>query len=102
MSGQPGEDKLYRQRISEHLSSGGHHARETDKHDHSAGHGHDAHAHHHEGQDEHVRTGDTLRDPVCGMTVLATPDTPHLEHHGETVYFCCDGCRTKYLAQVGP
>jgi xanthine dehydrogenase accessory factor len=38
----------------------------------------------------------TAVDPICGMTVLATPDTPHLEHDGETVYFCCDGCRTKY------
>ena len=31
MSGQPGEDKRYRQRISEHVSSGGHHAYETAK-----------------------------------------------------------------------
>jgi xanthine dehydrogenase accessory factor len=38
----------------------------------------------------------TAVDPICGMTVLAAPDTPHLEHDGETVYFCCDGCRTKY------
>jgi xanthine dehydrogenase accessory factor len=38
----------------------------------------------------------TAVDPICGMTVLATPDTPHLEHDGDTVYFCCDGCRTKY------
>ncbi len=38
----------------------------------------------------------TAVDPVCGMTVLATPATPHLEHDGQTVYFCCDGCRTKY------
>jgi xanthine dehydrogenase accessory factor len=38
----------------------------------------------------------TAVDPVCGMTVLAVPDTPHLEHHGETVYFCCDGCKTRF------
>jgi xanthine dehydrogenase accessory factor len=38
----------------------------------------------------------TAVDPICGMTVLASDDTPHLEHDGETVYFCCDGCRTKY------
>ena len=38
----------------------------------------------------------TAVDPVCGMTVLATPETPHLEHDGETVYFCCDGCKTKF------
>ena len=41
-------------------------------------------------------TAATAVDPICGMTVLATPDTPHLQHDGETVYFCCDGCRTKY------
>jgi xanthine dehydrogenase accessory factor len=38
----------------------------------------------------------TAVDPICGMTVLATADTPQLEHDGETVYFCCDGCKTKY------
>ena len=38
----------------------------------------------------------TAVDPVCGMTVLATQDTPHVEHDGETVYFCCDGCKAKY------
>jgi xanthine dehydrogenase accessory factor len=38
----------------------------------------------------------TAVDPICGMTVLAKPETPHLEHDGATVYFCCDGCRTEY------
>ncbi|MGH2941781.1 MAG: XdhC family protein [Solirubrobacteraceae bacterium] len=38
----------------------------------------------------------TAIDPICGMTVLATPDTPHLEHDGETVYFCCEGCLKRY------
>lgn len=35
-------------------------------------------------------------DPICGMTVAATPDTPHLEHNGETVYFCCEGCKQRF------
>ncbi len=35
-------------------------------------------------------------DPICGMTVMAADSTPHLEHDGETVYFCCEGCRTRY------
>jgi xanthine dehydrogenase accessory factor len=35
-------------------------------------------------------------DPVCGMTVAVTADTPSLAHGGETVYFCCAGCRTKF------
>ena len=38
----------------------------------------------------------TAVDPICGMTVLALPDTPHVEHAGETVYFCCDGCKDKF------
>jgi xanthine dehydrogenase accessory factor len=35
-------------------------------------------------------------DPICGMTVMAEPGTPHVEHEGETVYFCCEGCKTKF------
>jgi xanthine dehydrogenase accessory factor len=38
-------------------------------------------------------------DPICGMTVAATPETPHLEHNGETVYFCCEGCKTKFESE---
>jgi len=38
----------------------------------------------------------TAVDPICGMTVAATADTPHTEHNGETVYFCCEGCKTKF------
>jgi len=34
----------------------------------------------------------TALDPVCGMTVAVTHSTPSLEHDGETVYFCCEGC----------
>ncbi|OXY95016.1 XdhC family protein [Streptomyces diastatochromogenes] len=32
-------------------------------------------------------------DPVCGMTVAITPDTPSLDRAGSTVYFCGPGCR---------
>jgi xanthine dehydrogenase accessory factor len=35
-------------------------------------------------------------DPICGMTVAADATTPHVEHEGETVYFCCDGCKAKF------
>jgi xanthine dehydrogenase accessory factor len=35
-------------------------------------------------------------DPICGMTVAAVPSTPHVEHEGETVYFCCEGCKDKF------
>ena len=38
-------------------------------------------------------------DPICGMTVAAVASTPSLEHEGETVYFCCEGCRAAFEAQ---
>jgi xanthine dehydrogenase accessory factor len=38
----------------------------------------------------------TAVDPVCGMTVLATDDTLHVEHDGETVYFCRDECKATF------
>jgi xanthine dehydrogenase accessory factor len=38
----------------------------------------------------------TAIDPICGMTVVVDADTPRVEHEGETVYFCCAGCRTKF------
>ena len=38
-------------------------------------------------------------DPICGMTVAAVAATPSIEFEGETVYFCCEGCRTKFAAQ---
>jgi len=38
----------------------------------------------------------TAVDPICGMTVIATPDTPHVEHDGATVYFCCEGCKANF------
>jgi xanthine dehydrogenase accessory factor len=40
-------------------------------------------------------------DPICGMEVVVTPDAVSAVVDGEAVYFCCDGCRTRYLAQVG-
>jgi xanthine dehydrogenase accessory factor len=39
---------------------------------------------------------ETAVDPICGMTVVAVADTPHVEHDGETVYFCCEGCKKKF------
>ncbi len=38
-------------------------------------------------------------DPVCGMTVAAVAGTPSLERDGETIYFCCDGCKAKFEAE---
>jgi len=46
-----------------------------------------------------ARTPVVSVDPICGMTVAAVPGTPSVEHDGETVYFCCEGCKTKFEAQ---
>ncbi|XHR29187.1 MAG: heavy metal translocating P-type ATPase [Chthoniobacteraceae bacterium] len=37
-------------------------------------------------------------DPICGMTVDAS-SLIRAERDGETFYFCCEHCRTKFLAQ---
>jgi xanthine dehydrogenase accessory factor len=38
-------------------------------------------------------------DPICGMTVAAVASTPSLTRGGETIYFCCEGCKSKFEAQ---
>jgi xanthine dehydrogenase accessory factor len=37
-------------------------------------------------------------DPVCGMTVAAVDSSAHATVDGVTRWFCCDGCRTAFLA----
>ena len=40
----------------------------------------------------------TLKDPVCGMTV--TEKSPHVfKHKDKPIYFCSAGCRTKFVAE---
>lgn len=38
------------------------------------------------------------RDPVCGMAVDPAAGKPSCEHAGQTVHFCHDGCRDKFVA----
>ncbi len=45
------------------------------------------------------RAATTAVDPICGMTVTVTGRTLSLEHEGETVYFCAEGCRRAFAAQ---
>jgi xanthine dehydrogenase accessory factor len=40
-------------------------------------------------------------DPVCGMTVVVGPDTPHLVVDGADVWFCGTGCRDRYAQTAG-
>jgi xanthine dehydrogenase accessory factor len=46
-----------------------------------------------------VSVAATAVDPICGMTVAAVAGTLSVEHEGETVYFCCEGCKAKFEAQ---
>jgi P-type Cu+ transporter len=55
----------------------------------TAGHNH----HHH---DAPAKGG--VIDPVCGMTVAPNAGKPHVDYQGQTYHFCCNGCRTKFLA----
>ena len=45
-----------------------------------------------------VAAGAIVRDPVCGMIVDPNGGKPTVELDGHTYYFCCEGCRTKFLA----
>jgi xanthine dehydrogenase accessory factor len=40
----------------------------------------------------------TAIDPVCGMTVLIGPDTPHARVDGVDYWFCCPGCLAGFTA----
>jgi xanthine dehydrogenase accessory factor len=39
----------------------------------------------------------TAVDPICGMEVVASDATLHVDLDGERVYFCREQCRTTYL-----
>jgi Cu+-exporting ATPase len=63
------------------------------RHDH-AGHTHPQ-AHHHPPE---APESDSLKDPVCGMTVTARSEH-HVEHAGRPYYFCSARCLTKFVAE---
>jgi YHS domain-containing protein len=33
------------------------------------------------------------------MTVVAVPGTPSVQTDGETIYFCCEGCKLAFERQ---
>ena len=37
-------------------------------------------------------------DPVCGMVVDPGAAKSHAQHNGQSYYFCCSGCKAKFLA----
>jgi xanthine dehydrogenase accessory factor len=40
----------------------------------------------------------TAVDPICGMTVTVATARHLAEHAGQTFYFCCAGCRERFVA----
>ena len=71
-------------------------------------HEHDP-GHDHEHDDDHEHTGRaaaedspaaviTAVDPVCGMSVAAVPASLHVDHRGNTIYFCGPGCQQAFTA----
>nr|WP_202595440.1 heavy metal translocating P-type ATPase [Stenotrophomonas panacihumi] len=67
---------------------------------------HSSHEPHHDavGRPSHAccHGGDAapLRDPVCGMSVTSE-SRHHVEHAGQTYYFCSAGCAAKFQAAPG-
>jgi len=63
------------------------------KHDPHAGHAHAGHHH------AHSRAPGAAKDPVCGMSVDPATAKHSAEHEGEKYYFCCAGCREKFIGE---
>ena len=47
---------------------------------------------------DHKESPIVFRDPVCGMVVSPTDDTPNTIFDGHTIYFCCEHCRSKFVS----
>ncbi len=48
-------------------------------------------------EEESSVTPATAIDPVCGMTVQVAGAQHTHEHEGRTYYFCCGGCRLRFM-----
>ncbi len=59
-------------------------------------HGHHEHGHHH---GHGHATPDSVKDPVCGMTVDPATAKYSASHAGKRYFFCSDGCRGKFEAE---
>ena len=69
---------------------------ETEKH--GACCGHHEHAHHKHGPGTEASETQTVKDPVCGMTVDPHTAKHRHTHAGRPYYFCAAGCREKFAA----
>ena len=39
-----------------------------------------------------------MKDPICGMAVAVEGARHRAEYQGRTWYFCCAGCRERFVA----
>ncbi|MCP4559234.1 MULTISPECIES: heavy metal translocating P-type ATPase [unclassified Bosea (in: a-proteobacteria)] len=62
---------------------------------HHAGHRHDDHSHHH---GHSHGTGESVKDPVCGMTVDPATAKHRAAHAGQAYFFCSAACQSKFEA----
>jgi Cu+-exporting ATPase len=44
---------------------------------------------------------DLVLDPVCGMRIDPRTAPASTEYRGRTIHFCCQGCKTKFVADPG-
>ena len=44
-------------------------------------------------------TDDYYMNPVCNIPIQKSTAKHILEHEGQKVYFCCDGCKVKFEAE---
>src|SRR6478672_8062942 len=59
----------------------------------ASAHDHDRHVH-----ENRSDGADTVKDPVCGMTVDPHTASYRAEHNGHPYSFCSAGCRSKFVA----
>jgi YHS domain-containing protein len=59
---------------------------------------HDHHSNSNYEHQNHINQLDTVKDPICGMSV--NPDTA-IKHivDGKTYYFCSESCRTEFVSK---
>src|SRR5688572_5644698 len=48
--------------------------------------------------DQHAHTIIEVVDPVCGMTIDPADAVGHVDHHGQTYYFCNESCLERFQA----
>src|SRR5262247_1773287 len=48
--------------------------------------------------DDHTHAATEVVDPVCGMTIAPEDAVGHVEHNGQTYYFCSESCLHRFRA----